>query len=457
MQELRFIAVDDAALIVSDEAGEQYRVVVDDALRDALRPRPHVRSEAPKVAPREIQLLIRAGRTVDEVVEQTGAAREYVERFEGPVLAERGHVVDQARAVKVRVQSDADPLDPESVTFGSVIDDRLEALGAESIEWDAWKDQEEGWRVGLAFVDDGIERDALWAFDPRARALSPRNPSAVTLSQQGELASLQAPRLRAVELDAGHAFGGANDGQITAGDGAPNIDFPLDDDPGATQPTERPDENGAGSGTADLDIPTRASDARGSRWVGAAVADIGQQRGDAPRDETADLLEQLRRRRGERSHQAFDEVDDESGDDARSMVDGEGETEAGDAVPPVRSSTVTSLASIRERSGRGHAEPDDGADSAEAPSTDSTDPPGDDELPDPTSGADETGSVRGVRAVDVPLEGLETPDEQEPKAHAFAGRASHGQAARGATGPVSRKRGRASLPSWDEIVFGTRS
>src|SRR5690606_30537177 len=112
---------------------------------------------------------------------------------------ERAHIVDQARLVRVRVQPDADPLDPDAATFGSVIDDRLEALGAVSVQWDAWKDPEEGWRVGLSFAVDGIERDALWAFDPRARALSPRNPAAVTLSQQGELSSLQAPRLRAVE------------------------------------------------------------------------------------------------------------------------------------------------------------------------------------------------------------------------------------------------------------------
>ncbi|GGA57817.1 hypothetical protein GCM10011490_04600 [Pseudoclavibacter endophyticus] len=434
MQELRFIAADDAALIVSDEAGEQYRVIVDDALRDALRPRPHVRAEAPRVAPREIQQLIRSGRTVDEVIELTGAERSDVERFEGPVRAERAHIVNQARLVRVRVQPDADPLDPDAATFGSVIDDRLEALGAASIEWDAWKDPEEGWRIGLEFAVEGISRDALWAYDPRARALSPRNPAAVTLSQQGELSSLQAPRLRAVEPELPDFAGSLHE-------------------PGETQPTD-PASQAASSGpearNGESPVPSRASDPRGAGWVGAAVADIGQQRTDSPRDETADLLEQLRRRRGERTHQPFEEFDDETGDplDAAHGELGDGVEPDGGELRPAAPSTVTSLSSVRERSNRTREGTstmgldDTGAEADETPGTEGSGP---DEAVAPPTGAGR------VRAVDVPLDGFETSDDSPRHSSRTA------LVGRGTTGPVSRKRGRASLPSWDEIVFGTRS
>lgn len=407
MQELRFIGAEGAALIVSDDAGHQYRVLVDDALRDALRPRPHVRSDAPKVAPREIQQLIRAGRTIDEVVQQTGADRDDVARFEGPILAERAHIVNQARLVKVRVQPDADPLDAESATFGAVLDERLEILGADAVRWDAWKDPEDGWRVGLSFSVDGIDRDALWSFEPRAQALAPRNPTAITLSQQGELAHLQAPRLRAVDVVADESV-------------IETAEAPQSEQAARPQP----------------EIPPRASDPRGAQWLGAAVSGIGQPRDETPGDETSDLLEQLRRRRGERAPGPFDGAaggfDEESG-----LADGGSEPSEADVTDDdAAGASVTPLSRGRERSAAVH------------PST----PERRDDDADPDDDAESSDSGRphgGIHAVDVPLAGLE---DTGASPHVTGG---HGT--RGATGPLSRRRGRASLPSWDEIVFGTRS
>lgn len=245
MVELRFLGVDDNALVLSDGDGTQYRVAIDEAVRDAVRPRPAERHEAPKVPPRAIQQLIRAGASIDEVVEKTGADRAYVARFEAPIQAERAYMVDQARSVPVRVRSDDDPLAPEASTFGEALDDRLEEAEAADIAWDAWKDVESGWHVRLTFHVDTIAREAVWAFDPKTHALAPRNDVATALSQHGESPVLGAPRLR----------------PLNGGEGNPHH----------------------------------------------LAYGHAESRANAHLSETADLLELLRRRRGEREPLVFDE------------------------------------------------------------------------------------------------------------------------------------------------------
>lgn len=373
MHELRFIGIDDDALIVTADSGEQFRILVDDALRDALRPKARPRSEAPKVPPREIQQLIRAGRTPEEVVELTGADPADVARFEGPVRAERDYIVTQARAVAVRVRPDLDPLDQDEATFGGAIDDRLEALAATRVRWDAHKDPDHGWRVTLDFVVDEIERDALWSFEPKAHALVPLNASAVTLSQQGELTSLQAPRLRAVD----------DEEEAPAAPPAPLA---------------------------------RGDEPRGAGWLGPAVTGIGAPSREQ-RDETADLLEALRRRRGERDPQRFSIYDED-------FEDGEGDDEP---VAPLRRVVLEDDDAAADEA---DAEPA----AADAPEAHAEEPA-------------RHAAPEGVRAVDVPLAGLESADDDRGERRARPQ----------ATGPLGRKRGRAAMPSWDEIVFGTRS
>ena len=60
-------------------------------------------------SPRDIQTHIRAGLSADEVAALLGARVEDVARFEGPVLAEREHVVGQALAVPVLLGAELEP------------------------------------------------------------------------------------------------------------------------------------------------------------------------------------------------------------------------------------------------------------------------------------------------------------------------------------------------------------
>lgn len=345
MQELKVIGVENGSLLVASDDGEQYRVEVDETVQSRLRASMPDPGPARRLAPREIQAQIRAGMTAEEVARVTGASLEYIKRFEGPVLAEREYVIESALNVPVHMAVETDPL-ASGATFGSVIRERLAEAGATGERWASWKEQGGGWIVKLTFEAAEIERDARWGFDPKKQSLQPLNQEAVQLSQQGELPPSLIPRLRAVPLD------------------------------------ERDD--------ARFDSGAFAVDTDGEETVVTPVEFTQLEFGGRPAaaeeptttHHTADLLEALRRRRGEREPLDLDEGD------------------PGLATHP---------------------------------------------------------STGVVKLVDVPLEGV----PEEPVPAAFTSNPASAPTAKasgssGATGPLGKRRGRASMPSWDEIVFGAR-
>lgn len=186
MQQLDFAELDeDGRLVVVADDGTRYAVPVDDRLRAALRPRraaPADGGQAPAASPREVQAMIRAGRTVEEVAEATGWDPERVRRFEGPVLAEREHVVGLARAAHVRAQGRTDG----THTLERRVRERLEARGvpASATSWDAARSEGHGpWTVLVAFTAGGRERRAAWHYDVQDRSIEALDDEARWLSE----------------------------------------------------------------------------------------------------------------------------------------------------------------------------------------------------------------------------------------------------------------------------------
>lgn len=273
MEDLRVIEVQDGALIVSSGDGTRYRLAVDSVLQSRLRQSRALSGTGPKLAPREIQAHIRAGMSAQEVATLTAADLEYIERFEGPVVAEREFVVTSALAVPVHVAGETDSL-TSSRTFGSAIRERLADMNAADERWASWKDPESGWIVKLSFSANTIDHDARWQYDPKRQSLSPLNNEAKTLSQQGEVTGALIPRLRAVSPTEGTPDAARFDS------GAFDIDE-LADEPAPIRPAELPVMRDR-----------------------SAEAGVGNQ--------TADLLDALRRRRGEREPANFDAEEDDS-------------------------------------------------------------------------------------------------------------------------------------------------
>lgn len=340
MEQLKVIGTEDDRLVLATESGERFALAVDDVLRRELRRarRDHDdESQAARPSPREIQSHIRAGLSAEEVASLLGARVEDIVRFEGPVIAEREHIVGQALAVPVLLGGDFDA--EGHPTFGTAVRGKLAEAGATSERWTSWKDHS-GWTVKLEFTANEVDHDARWGFDPRRSTLSPLNADAIQLSRQGSLPDGLIPRLRAL-------------------DSAP----PKDDsrfDSGAFGPRRLPD--------ADFESPDLPAPAA------PAVQEAAIKRADetpVTSAETADLLEALRRRRGQREP-----------------------LPGAEEAAPGRNHSPIALFDALE--------------------------PGYDEAP------------------------AETQDEPEaqPSAVAEAGR---------------RTKGRTSMPSWDEIVFGART
>ncbi|KQO64945.1 hypothetical protein ASF23_01955 [Curtobacterium sp. Leaf261] len=358
------------ALLLATDQGAEFRLAVTSTLPGQVRQANPDGTPQKRVSPKDVQAKIRGGFSAEQVAEVMDVEVDYVRRFEGPVLAERSFMLDAAQRVPVtprraarlgegaRASDEAMPM-----TFGEAIGDRLTAGDAADVRWSSWKHPENGWQVQVAFLADEVEHTAQWKFDQKTSTLVAENGDAHRLSHDDDDEGLT-PRLRAVEL-------GPDDTDSTRFDsGAFRVDGPEDG-----ERTER---------ALDPELPTERQFLRAPlpRIGTAAIEDR------EPGNETADLLEALRRRRGERESVTLSEQ---------------------------------------------------GSDGAMT--------------------SDRIDGRRGsVTVVDIPLDMGEDDDDLErdradARPTAVPDAEQSGQESRS----ERKKRARRSMPSWDEIVFGTRS
>jgi len=336
MQELRVIGVEGGALLVASEDGERFRIPIDEVLHSRLRQATPEQGVGRKLSPREIQEQIRSGMSAQDVASVTGMPLESIEKYERPIVAEREHIVDSALSVPVHLAMDTGPIGAGGMTFGTAIRSRLAAAGAVGERWASWKETGTGWIVKLSFTAEQVDHDARWSFDPKRLSLAPLNADATTLSQQGDVPATLVPRLRAVAPSEAGA-------SATRFDSGAFVPLPAEDQP-ESSPLDQ------------------------SRFAPRAPLHTDS-------NQTADLLDALRRRRGER-----------------------------EAAPQAEEPVINPM----------------------HPST---------------------GSIRIVEiAMPNPIE--ETPAEDEGQRATLP---QPGVAPRG-----RGRKGRASMPSWDDIVFGAR-
>lgn len=414
MDELRLVRREDQSLIVATETGEEFRLVVDETVLAELRHLSRAPRGAVRANPREVQALVRAGKTREEIMQATGLEESDIQRYEEPVLAERRYVLERAHAVAVRTS----PGDEVEQQFGAVIAERLVGLGAVGPEWSSWRDEEAGWMIGLDFSANDDTHRAVWSFDHRKSVLAPLTPDAESLSKQGTVGDRLIPKLRAVEAEE-RFDSGAFDPDRLVGDFGPdaaqapvNISGPV-----------APDHPSTGSiPIIDMEAEyarQQSIEDRAIKSPAPELPDLGQ---------TADLLDALRRRRGERdaAERRTDPVD--SGDDASRFGDDAGRTHG--AAP------VTPIGGTHEPSPSGD-DPDDADATAEVVP-----------FATPTRAESTPSDALGDQGRrDRASEDTDSAPEPEPKQP---------------LGPASEKsnrrgKGRASIPSWDDILFGTRS
>ena len=194
MQELRFVAVSEDgryAVLAVPGRSARFTLPIDERLRAVALGQTsrlvqyEIEVESP-LRPKEIQARIRAGETVEEIADAAGIAVERVRWFEGPVLAERAYVADQAQAASIRRQGDATPSTPGQ-RLGEIVAERLKVFGSdpEDALWDAKKRGDGNWQVQLIFMSGDRRHVAEWVFDPRRRHVLPADDNAARMSLPG--------------------------------------------------------------------------------------------------------------------------------------------------------------------------------------------------------------------------------------------------------------------------------
>lgn len=339
MQSLTVVGRENDLLIVVNESGQRFSITIDQALIDQVRRNPALgRPSRTQTSPKDIQAHIRRGLTAQQVADLTGEDVAYVQRFEGPVLAERDYVVEQARSMLVGSDS--------PTTFGDLVANKLEELSAKDVTWSAWR-EDSGWRVEVTFFEGAVEHKAQWTFDQRKHTLIPLNDDATVLSTDEPIRGPLIPKLRAVPT-------------AVADD-----DDHFDTDVFGAMPLEH-------TGPLLEPVPYGRTDNQ--------PPPVDDNEDDTPTANTADLLEVLRRRRGER-----EPAPDHDSESSRS------------AHP--------STGSIRL-----------------------VNPDGD------SAGA----SIHSLPGAEVSVDDDGEEDDVESK-------------------PAGSKKNRPEMPSWDDIVFGTKS
>lgn len=225
MQDLRLIGVheDGQHLLLADSEGNRFRVPLDEPLRAAVRrDRPRLGQLQIEIdggmRPRDVQALIRAGASAEEVADRSGWSVEKVRRYEGPILAEREHVAGLARGVRLRGRGGSQGTAP---TLSTRVGQRLSGRGVDPAmaEWDSGRNDEGEWTVTVTFPAGGRERQARWHFDVAARTVTAADDEARWLSEDEAATAgspIPAPHLVAAPVRATTVYDVEAEGGVAA-------------------------------------------------------------------------------------------------------------------------------------------------------------------------------------------------------------------------------------------------
>lgn len=416
MIDLELLGANGDAIVMTDSDGHRYKLVIDDALRAAVRrdrtstlSSPVQAQPGASLTPREIQTLLRSGASAEEVAATTGIALEHVRRFEGPVSAERAWAVEQARACRIGWEKD-------SPVLGELVVDRLATRGVDPgrLEWDAVRDGRAPWEVLLTFVQGAEEKQARWVLDLTSRAVTALDDEARWLTEAAS------GTRRPTVFDQDSQARGASA-----------------QSPARAQPAARGGSRSAGS-------PSASSPASGAS---TPITVSRSAQGPVPRPEphpesTDALLADLAASRGQRVEPV---VPEESG--AIPVQGGPKEP----VSPPASQEGAARVVSIAERR-RGQAgKPSTSNHPAgkRLPQAKKTEPQDDDRTAAApvTSSAFHESPTKETEQVLSQGSQDELPDMPEAPA---------AKSKKEPPAPKSKRRSRRSVPSWDEIVFGSK-
>ncbi|WP_083661153.1 septation protein SepH [Actinophytocola xanthii] len=188
MRSLRVVGLgEDGKIVICEDParGERFQIPADERLRAAARGditrlgQIAIELES-QMRPREIQSRIRAGESVEQVAAAAGVPANRVERFAYPVLLERSRTAELAqRAHPIREDG------PDVQELGEVVGQAFTARGQDytAATWDSWKGEDGKWVIQLTWTAGRSHNRAHWAFHPGAHGgtVTPLDDLAVDL------------------------------------------------------------------------------------------------------------------------------------------------------------------------------------------------------------------------------------------------------------------------------------
>jgi Protein of unknown function (DUF3071) len=465
MRELELDGIHDDGEHVTllDSDGEQYTLRIDKALRAAVRTdRPALgmiqAADSAPLRPREIQAMLRSGRSAEDIAEAADIPLERVRRFEGPVLAEREWTAQRARTF---------PVGRGGPSLDAVVAERLAAREATGeTTWDAWRRADGTWTLELSFSTAGRTREAQWVADLDNRSVAPVDDEARWISDEDAppepnrgRARLQAVKTSVYDVEADGSFA-----EKSAGPRRGRTPWPGQ----SGEPGQRPASDDA-STTIDAGDLDALNARRGLRSV------------PPPADGSATVWTSL----DEELADSADSVDDTSapggpegsmgsaGADGASPQDDLGtfptpeldapeETSPGEDTDPIDDSDRDALlqhsTGLDDADGASGGAPEDGISSTEVDDSDPAIPAEDEDDAEISSAGDaEKVPVEYLDTVDLtPLPGFDDMSASSPAAPTEDGTPSAPSPAPAPSKPAKSRSKRASMPSWDEIVFGSK-
>jgi hypothetical protein len=117
--------------------------------------------------PRDIQARIRAGEAPEDVAAAAQTTVDEIMGFATPVLAERAYQAQLAQRASIRRRAATGHVG----NLGAAVTARLETLDVDpaSVEWDAWRREDGRWTVVAAYVARGEHHQAAFTYDAGGR------------------------------------------------------------------------------------------------------------------------------------------------------------------------------------------------------------------------------------------------------------------------------------------------
>ena len=138
-------------------------------------PRPRVES---RLSVKEIQAMLREGRTVEAIAKKAGVDAAWIQKFQAPVVWERAGMASRARrsiVVRPRGGPSAVPLD-DAVLANLRARGIQMSVGAYETSWDSIRRVKSGtWTVSFTFEARGRDHVAKWEYDTETMEVRPMN------------------------------------------------------------------------------------------------------------------------------------------------------------------------------------------------------------------------------------------------------------------------------------------